>query len=896
MLCGYDNCFGSNICGKMIENPNFGQISFDNIFYSFLNVFQSITLEGWTQIMFYYVRTFSIFMVFFFIPLVWVGAYFLVNLTLAVINTTFNQSIEKKGELKDEEVPEIDPYAITIEDIRNMKLGERSHHKRFLRIMDKKQVYGAKEEDHLAEKNQFEIRWDDLLELKERIKEEQERNDAEEEFKKIREKELDKKEKVKKKVFRKINLKYLPRLSKKEQFSIIHSKALPLKFLLRDKKSLRPIKLLGICGVEHEKHAYKSITPEKIVKKDKRTHSIDKNSIFCKEKPDKIETLSILEEKEEDFLEGIEKLKGKKELNYKDPSGVDIFSLKNNKNTKFFVKEQASRKSKQLQRNQRKKAASSLSPKPNKIIKNLSLKLLQDNKSVQKRKLTVDENDCTDKSLFITKTSLKEKNTPIHEYFIEKLAKEDNLREIKGLDFSSNNISSNSSNLSDSLIYDSDFNIEFSENPYKEGKIMQQEIYSSASILSEKKKREKNVIKLKNEQSKKSKTSIVLSQKSHKIRASRIIMSSLIKDLENEQDELEKAAKNDISYSDKDENNQENYENNVIKGKNEAIWNEKNGEIEEKNIFRDFAINNPMIKKKLHTDDIFGLSRGKNIEKLKKEGLFKRLFTINNSHKKIASLMVTNNPNSPNISPTSRRRRGIPTEISLIKFQKEMIIKNKKANIFHYKMMINPGQTFYSASQEAVLKYRQEKEKERKEKQLEEKIHSVKYKISYSQKPFVQKKLSKQEIKKQRQLLKEVENAKKKYLDYQLVDNRNLLRKVLNIKENSKILPLKMRFDLMSILQQQREILFGGKTRSNKTFLSNSHTTNVSMISNATPSLREKVNKKKKKKKIVEIDEKLGYEELCVKLKEQLILKTQREEIEKYFSNRIDLMSIRVLF
>ena len=38
------------------EGPKFGIIGFDNIFFAMLTVFQCITMEGWTTVM-YYVRT-----------------------------------------------------------------------------------------------------------------------------------------------------------------------------------------------------------------------------------------------------------------------------------------------------------------------------------------------------------------------------------------------------------------------------------------------------------------------------------------------------------------------------------------------------------------------------------------------------------------------------------------------------------------------------------------------------------------------------------------------------------------------------------------------------------------------------------------------------------------------
>lgn len=164
----------------------------------------------------------------FFIPLVWVGAYFLVNLTLAVINTTFtrNTSSKKLDENVDaDEEKEKDEDAITIEDIRNLKLGERSHHKRTLRTLAKAKLYGASEEENQKDKNNFEIRWEDLIELKERIIEEQERQEAEEAFQQLRLAELDKKEKIKTKKYRaKTNLKYLPPIREKLKLNDLQKK------------------------------------------------------------------------------------------------------------------------------------------------------------------------------------------------------------------------------------------------------------------------------------------------------------------------------------------------------------------------------------------------------------------------------------------------------------------------------------------------------------------------------------------------------------------------------------------------------------------------------------------------------------------------------------------------
>ena len=92
-LCAGDSdCPGGFFCGKANENPNYGVTNFDNMLYAFLNTFQCVTLEGWSDIMMMVWRAYSPFMVIFFILVVLAGAFFLLNLTLAVINTSFTNA------------------------------------------------------------------------------------------------------------------------------------------------------------------------------------------------------------------------------------------------------------------------------------------------------------------------------------------------------------------------------------------------------------------------------------------------------------------------------------------------------------------------------------------------------------------------------------------------------------------------------------------------------------------------------------------------------------------------------------------------------------------------------------------------------------------------------------
>lgn len=54
---GANNCT-SGVCTDGWKGPNKGITSFDNIGYAMLTVFQCITMEGWTPIM-YWVRHFN---------------------------------------------------------------------------------------------------------------------------------------------------------------------------------------------------------------------------------------------------------------------------------------------------------------------------------------------------------------------------------------------------------------------------------------------------------------------------------------------------------------------------------------------------------------------------------------------------------------------------------------------------------------------------------------------------------------------------------------------------------------------------------------------------------------------------------------------------------------------
>lgn len=89
-------CPGGYFCGKGSENPNYGVTNFDNLFYCVLAVFQCVTLEGWSDIQRQMQQAFTYYIFLFFLPLVLIGAFFLLNLTLAVINSKFTEEHNKQ--------------------------------------------------------------------------------------------------------------------------------------------------------------------------------------------------------------------------------------------------------------------------------------------------------------------------------------------------------------------------------------------------------------------------------------------------------------------------------------------------------------------------------------------------------------------------------------------------------------------------------------------------------------------------------------------------------------------------------------------------------------------------------------------------------------------------------
>ena len=99
--CGVENCPENYVCAESLDNPKYGTINFDNIMMSFVMVFQILSLEGWTTTMEYTQRAFSYLSILYYIPCVFIGAYLIINLTLAIITINFTRAMRATN-------PEID--------------------------------------------------------------------------------------------------------------------------------------------------------------------------------------------------------------------------------------------------------------------------------------------------------------------------------------------------------------------------------------------------------------------------------------------------------------------------------------------------------------------------------------------------------------------------------------------------------------------------------------------------------------------------------------------------------------------------------------------------------------------------------------------------------------------
>ena len=75
------------------ENPNFGYTSFDSVWWSWLIIFETITLEYWSPVWFFLTDSVSPVSVLWFIPVIFFGSFVMLNLALAIITMVYDANV-----------------------------------------------------------------------------------------------------------------------------------------------------------------------------------------------------------------------------------------------------------------------------------------------------------------------------------------------------------------------------------------------------------------------------------------------------------------------------------------------------------------------------------------------------------------------------------------------------------------------------------------------------------------------------------------------------------------------------------------------------------------------------------------------------------------------------------
>ncbi|KAF3700305.1 Voltage-dependent P/Q-type calcium channel subunit alpha-1A Brain calcium channel I [Channa argus] len=89
-------CPEGTTCRKYWLGPNYGITQFDNILFAILTVFQCITMEGWTDLLYYSNdASGSAWNWMYFIPLIIIGSFFMLNLVLGVLSGEFAKERER---------------------------------------------------------------------------------------------------------------------------------------------------------------------------------------------------------------------------------------------------------------------------------------------------------------------------------------------------------------------------------------------------------------------------------------------------------------------------------------------------------------------------------------------------------------------------------------------------------------------------------------------------------------------------------------------------------------------------------------------------------------------------------------------------------------------------------
>uniref|UniRef100_A0A8C4QZD7 Calcium voltage-gated channel subunit alpha1 B n=1 Tax=Eptatretus burgeri TaxID=7764 RepID=A0A8C4QZD7_EPTBU len=95
-VCGVRRCPEGSDCRGGYPGPNYGITQFDNVFFAVLTVFQCITMEGWTDVLYYTNSAMGDrWNWLYFVPLIIIGSFFMLNLVLGVLSGEFAKERER---------------------------------------------------------------------------------------------------------------------------------------------------------------------------------------------------------------------------------------------------------------------------------------------------------------------------------------------------------------------------------------------------------------------------------------------------------------------------------------------------------------------------------------------------------------------------------------------------------------------------------------------------------------------------------------------------------------------------------------------------------------------------------------------------------------------------------
>ncbi|XP_012590773.1 PREDICTED: sodium channel protein type 11 subunit alpha isoform X2 [Condylura cristata] len=109
-MCSNWNANRSNVCSPGYEcrptiyNPDNGYTNFDNFGWSFLAMFRLMTQDSWEKLYQQVLHTSGCFSVFFFVVVIFLGSFYLINLTLAVVTMAYeeqNRNVAAETEAKE---------------------------------------------------------------------------------------------------------------------------------------------------------------------------------------------------------------------------------------------------------------------------------------------------------------------------------------------------------------------------------------------------------------------------------------------------------------------------------------------------------------------------------------------------------------------------------------------------------------------------------------------------------------------------------------------------------------------------------------------------------------------------------------------------------------------------